>query len=100
MVWAIFTPDGSISWDGKDLKFDKQIIQIDDIEDDAEALWLTYYRSIFNPARIKIKSMRKEMPEHYWSTMPETKLISGMLREAPQRVNKMLKLSGILNEDE
>ena len=56
-----------------------------------ENLWLTYYRSIFNPARIKIKAMKREMPVRHWATLPETKMIPAMLQEAPQRVTKMLK---------
>jgi probable DNA metabolism protein len=90
MHWAIFTPDGSVSWDGEQLLF-SETAHVAEIKDDTEALWLTYYRSIFNPARIKLKAMHKEMPTVYWSTMPETKLISELVREAPQKVAKMLK---------
>ena len=34
-----------------------------------EALWLTYYASIFNPARLKLTMMRKEMPRRSWKRM-------------------------------
>ena len=44
-------------------------------DDDAEALWLTYYRSIFNPARLKVKAMQTEMPKKYWRNLPEAALI-------------------------
>ena len=30
--------------------------------DAGEKLWLTYYENIFNPARLKLKMMQKEMP--------------------------------------
>lgn len=36
-------------------------------------VWIPF--GIFNPARIKLKAMRKEMPARYWATMPETQLI-------------------------
>ncbi len=52
-----------------------------------------YYRSIFNPARIKLNMMRREMPVRYWQTMPETQIIQDMLKEAPDRVAQMLKYS-------
>ncbi|MGO7668145.1 DUF4130 domain-containing protein, partial [Rhizobium ruizarguesonis] len=28
-------------------------------------LWRTYYASIFNPARLKLKAMQAEMPKKY-----------------------------------
>ena len=34
--------------------------------DAGEELWLTYYRSIFNPARLKLAMMQQEMPRRYW----------------------------------
>lgn len=97
MLWAIFTPDGYMAWNGERLKLSPQVIEIDEIKDDIENLWLTYYSSIFNPARIKLKAMCKEMPARYWSTMPETTLIRKMLLQAPQRVSEMLKLNNEKN---
>ena len=29
-------------------------------------LWLTYYRHIFNPARLKLTMMKRPMPTRYW----------------------------------
>ena len=40
-----------------------------------EALWLTYFANIFNPARVKVEAMRAEMPKKYWKNLPETALI-------------------------
>lgn len=88
MTWAILTPDRSVYWDGKQLNFEAGT---DDrywsnIEDQTEDLWLTFYQSIFNPARIKLNAMYNEMPRKYWSTMPETKLISTMLKKVPKQL--------------
>jgi hypothetical protein len=44
--------------------------------DAGEQLWLTYYQSIFNPARLKLSMMRKEMPRKYWRNLPEAQLIA------------------------
>lgn len=44
--------------------------------------WLTYYRSIFNPLRLKVKAMKKELPVRHWATLPEAALIPDLIREA------------------
>ncbi|MNT93107.1 hypothetical protein D3C72_2345100 [compost metagenome] len=63
----------------------------DDPDTDAgEALWLTYYAHIFNPARLKIAAMRKEMPRKYWHNLPEAKLISPLIQAAQARSAAML----------
>lgn len=92
MRWIIITPDGAVLWDGESLQFDETIKAIkEQVKDEMEQLWRTYYRATFNPARIKLKAMRREMPVRYWLTLPETNIIPNMLQEAPQRVTKMLK---------
>ncbi|MEV9012116.1 DUF4130 domain-containing protein, partial [Klebsiella pneumoniae] len=52
-------------------------------------LWLTYYASIFNPARGKVKAMQAEMPKKYWKNLPEAALIADLLAQAPARVAAM-----------
>ncbi|RYG60177.1 MAG: DUF4130 domain-containing protein [Alphaproteobacteria bacterium] len=92
MNWGIATPDESVCWDGKALVFGEGMpAGVVPAEDAVEALWLTYYRHIFNPARIKTKMMKREMPVRHWATLPETALIPAMLAEAPERVEKMLR---------
>lgn len=89
--WAILTPRGCLHWDGQRLSGAGPASREDAPPQDAcEALWLTYYRSIFNPARLKVAAMKKEMPVRYWALMPETTLISELVREAPQREAGML----------
>ena len=50
-------------------------------------MWKTYYASIFNPARVKVKAMTKEMPKKYWRNMPETALIAAA-RGRPERARR------------
>ena len=71
-------------------------------EDQVEALWLTYYGNIFNPARVKVHAMQAEMPKKYWRNLPETALIPALLQEAPGRVDEMMKKSAakLVLEDE
>ena len=58
--------------------------------DAGEALWLTYYAHIFNPARLKVAAMRKEMPRRYWRNLPEAQLISPLVQAAQARSAAML----------
>ncbi len=92
MRWGIATPDESVCWDGKILVFGAGMpASVVPPDDAVEGLWLTYYRHIFNPARIKTKMMKREMPVRHWATLPETALIPQMLAEAPERVQTMLR---------
>lgn len=58
--------------------------------DAGEALWLTYYANIFNPARLKLNAMRKEMPRKYWANLPEAQLIDPLIQAAQSRTGTML----------
>lgn len=58
--------------------------------DAGEALWLTYYAHTFNPARLKVATMRKEMPRKYWHNLPEAQLISPLIQAAQARSAAML----------
>ncbi len=90
MRWAILTPDDCAYWDTKELRFGPGLPrEAAPEEDQVEDLWLAYYGSIFNPARANLTAMRAEMPVKHWDTLPETKLISNLLREAPSRVAAM-----------
>jgi uracil-DNA glycosylase len=91
MQWAILTPDESAYWDGETLSFGEGVPRSAAPSSDAmEELWKTFYRHIFNPARIKVQMMKSEMPMKYWHTMPETALIPSMLEEADARVKQMI----------
>ncbi|WDQ15350.1 UdgX family uracil-DNA binding protein [Rhodopirellula sp. P2] len=92
MHWSIFTPDESASWDQSELQFGRGVpaSQVDS-EDSLEELWKTYYASIFNPARVKVATMKREMPVRHWATLPEAELIPELLEQAPTRVEKMIE---------
>lgn len=89
-AWAILTPRGCLHWDGRRLTGTDPARREDAPPEDAgEALWLTYYRSIFNPARVKVAMMKKEMPVRYWAHLPEARLISELVKDAPRREGRM-----------
>ena len=88
--WSIFTPDESAHWDLERLAFGPGLPQSEfSARDDWDEIWKTYYKSIFNPARIKIGAMKREMAPKYWASMPETSLIRELVREAPLRLQTM-----------
>ncbi len=83
MRWSIITPEGSVSWDLEALAFGPGGSREDVPREDAtEEAWRTYYRSIFNPARLKIGAMKREMPVKYWKNLPEATLIAPLIRSA------------------
>lgn len=82
MNWLILTPGGAIAWDGETCLITQEPCHRDITEDETAQLWQTYYRATFNPARIKTKAMRSEMPRKYWKNLPETDLIPDMLKQA------------------
>jgi probable DNA metabolism protein len=97
MDWAILTPSRCVRWDGRELQFGPGARR-DEAPgaDAAEGLWLTYYQSIFNPARLKLAMMRKEMPRRYWKNLPEAVLIEPLARRAAERSGQMVEQGGSL----
>jgi DNA polymerase len=94
MAWSILTPEQSAHWDGNQLRFERGVPRsAAPNADELEQLWKGYYRAIFNPARIKIDTMKREMPVRHWQTLPETDLIDDLLQEAPQRVTQMIAIT-------
>lgn len=88
--WTIFTPDESASWNGEALSFGPGIPAHEfQTTDSLDEMWKSYYKSIFNPARIKLKAMRAEMAPKYWSHLPETEIIRELVRKAPVRLQGM-----------
>jgi DNA polymerase len=88
--WAILTPRGSVHWNGERLEHAGPARAEDAPPADAgEALWLAYYRSIFNPARLKVAMMKREMPVRFWKQLPETHQVSTLVAQAAQRTHTM-----------
>lgn len=91
MVWSILTPDRSAHWDRRRLRYSGGVSQSHAPQsDELEDLWRTYYAAIFNPARVKVKAMRAEMPVRYWPTLPESQLIPALLAKARERTSAMV----------
>jgi uracil-DNA glycosylase len=96
MRWSILTPRGSLHWDGEVLVEGPQAERGDaPAGDPAEELWRRYYASTFNPARLKIGAMLKEMPRKYWKNMPETALIPELVAGAQAREAAMVEAGAL-----
>jgi uracil-DNA glycosylase len=124
MRWALLTPMGSASWDGRALQLGPPADRSEApaglwapgcgvphpppegasnglrsgrapvAADAGEALWLTYYAHIFNPARLKVAMMCKEMPKRYWPNLPEAVLIAPLTQQAETRMQAMIDREG------
>jgi DNA polymerase len=92
MRWAILTPKRCVEWDRRELHFRPGAGRDAAPPADAgEQLWLTYYQSIFNPARLKLRMMRQEMPRKYWRNLPEAQLIAPLAAQAQERSGRMIE---------
>jgi DNA polymerase len=89
--WSILTPDICAHWDLTDLRFTPGADPADAPRaDQLETYWKTYYASIFNPARLKVDMMVKEMPRRYWRNLPEAELIPELVASARSRTAEMV----------
>ena len=89
--FSILTPDRCAHWNGVELSFTPGASKADAPgEDELEAFWLTYYASIFNPARLKVSAMMSEMPKRYWRNLPEATLIPALINDARARTEIMV----------
>jgi len=96
MRWSILTPKGSLHWDSEVLSEGPPADRSDaPAGDPTEDLWRKYYAAIFNPARLKVGAMLKEMPRKYWKNMPETALISELVAGAQARESAMVEAGTI-----
>ena len=89
--WTIATPEATAHYDDGVLHFAPPPpaplpAQADDVED----LWRAYYASIFNPARLNERLMRREMPARYWAHLPEARAIRGLVADARARTAAMI----------
>lgn len=92
MDWSIVSPYQSLHWYNRQLHFGagadpSQIPQEDALDD----YWRCYYANIFNPARLKVQAMCREMPKKYWHNLPEASLIPELINGATERTQAMLE---------
>lgn len=96
MDWMIATPDVTAVFEEGRLTFREGAPRPDLPADAAEDLWGTYFRNIFNPARVKVRAMTSEMPRKYWKNLPEARHIPDLLATAEARVREMAEAAPTL----
>ena len=91
MNFSVLTPDVCAHWDREQVRFTPGADPADaPKEDDLEDYWRTYYASIFNPARLEVGAMQREMPKRYWRNLPEARLIPELIERAEARAAAMV----------
>lgn len=85
--WLIATPADGIRFDGQRLDYRRQCPEqwrrwAQQAGDPDGELWRTYYRHIFNPARINPVAMSQHMPGRFWRNLPEGDLIPELVGQA------------------
>ena len=70
MPWSILTPDVCAHWDGHAVTFTPGVPERPSA-DRLEETWRRYAADIFNPARLKMKTMQTETPRKSWRNLPE-----------------------------
>lgn len=91
MRWSILTPEVCAHWDLQALTFTPGTTREFAPDDDRlEEHWRTYYANIFNPARLKIGAMKREMPMRYWKNLPESSMIAGLIQKASEQSDGMI----------
>lgn len=85
--WLIATPRDAVWYDGQQLDYRQPCppewrVRAEAVRGRDDALWETYYASIFNPARLNRKVMQGHMPLRFWKGLTEGKLIPVLLSKA------------------
>ena len=98
--WMIATPSSTVMWDGEQLHSTGALLKsAADIDDAGEALWLTYFRSIFNPARLNPQVMHGHLPTRFWKNLPEGAIVPQMIADAAVGARRVGQTSSVGQRD-
>lgn len=94
MRWMIATPDGAIEWDPQT----RAVVRAPapppgrlPARDDREALWCTYFASVFNAARSNPAAMQRHLPKRVWRNLPEGRTIERLLDDGRAERERLLR---------
>jgi uracil-DNA glycosylase len=80
MPWSILTSDVCAHWDGHVVSITSGIAEAP-TEDRLEEVWRRTHASIFNPARLKVKTLQTERPKQYWRNLSEASIIKQLIAD-------------------
>lgn len=90
MTWSIVTPDASAHWDCEAIHFGPGSgTDVAPPPDALDELFVTYYASIFNPARTNLPLLRQHIPSRVQALLPEGKVMDRLARESVTRVARL-----------
>lgn len=96
LSWMIATPEASVLWDGHTLHNTGPLMSsAAELDDAGEALWLTYYRSIFNPARVNAQLMQSHIPSRFWKNLPEGAIVPSLVSQAELGARKIGQVEAV-----
>jgi uracil-DNA glycosylase len=88
--WTLLTPDASAHWDGVQLSFGPGApSESAPGQDRIDALFLSYYEHVFNPARSNVAVMSRHLTARIRAQLPEGAHVQRLALEAPSRVAEM-----------
>ena len=94
--WMSATPEASVLWDGHTLHNTGPLMSsAAELDDAGEALWLTYYRSIFNPARVNAQLMQSHIPSRFWKNLPEGAIVPSLVSQAELGARKIGQVEAV-----
>ncbi|MCG1042442.1 UdgX family uracil-DNA binding protein [Mycetohabitans sp. B8] len=98
--WWIGTPQGAALWNGATLQLsavsgDAATIRAGAAVDEVESLWLAYYKSTFNPARLNETALHQHMPVRFWKHLPEGPLIPAMIADARSGARRVAQAEAV-----
>jgi uracil-DNA glycosylase len=90
LSWTLLTPEASAHWDGAQLRFGPGAPSENAPgPDQVDALFLSYYEHVFNPARSNLPVMSRHLTSRIRAQLPEGAHVQRLALEAPSRVAKM-----------
>ncbi|WP_161489370.1 TIGR03915 family putative DNA repair protein [Pseudomonas sp. BMS12] len=85
--WLIVTPEGAAHWNGEKMSLTlpcppalTELARAAAEEDDG--LWVAYYKSTFNPARLNKECLERSLPVRFWKNLPEGSAIPELMSQA------------------
>lgn len=82
MPWSILTPDVCAHWDGHAVAITAGIARAETpAEDRLEEIWRRYCAPIFDPTRVRLKTM-EDMPTRSWRNLHDSSIIKPLIADA------------------
>ena len=90
MKWSMFTPERSAHWDTKEITYSAGAGRDTAPDtDELDALFLSYYASIYNPARTNPTVLRHHIPTYIQEQIPEGAIMQSLMRSSAPRVARL-----------